>query len=208
MGFLREFVRNPRQTGSIAASSGPVVRMMLDSLDLASAQRVVELGAGTGAVTAQLKQRLAPGATLLAVELNPEFADTLRQRFGSPSVRVANRPASELPELVRSHQWDSVDAIASGLPWTLMSPEERSAALDAVVEVLATDGQFVTLTCLHQAPLASGRQLRQLLEERFGEVRREPVVWAAVPPMFAYRCAAPVKTGTVTMDTVANRTDT
>ncbi|MGH3647856.1 MAG: class I SAM-dependent methyltransferase [Micromonosporaceae bacterium] len=194
MSFLREFVRNPRQTGSIAASSGPVVRMLLDSLDLTAARRVVELGAGTGAVTAGLAERLGPDAALLAVELNPEFAHALRRRFSSPSVRIANRSATELPELLRAQRWGPVDAIASGLPWTLMSDRERRDTLDMVVDVLAPDGQFVTLTCLHQTVTGSGRLLRQLLEERFGQVRRQPVVWAAVPPMFVYRCTQPVKT--------------
>lgn len=212
MSFLREFVRNPRQTGSIAASSGPVVRMVLDSLDLTTARRVVELGAGTGAVTAGLRERLSPDAALLAVELNREFAEALRHRFHEPSVRVANRSAGELPALLRENRWTTVDAIASGLPWTLMSYRERCDTLDAVVDVLAPDGQFVTLTCLHQTVTGSGRMLRQLLEERFGEVRRRPVVWAAVPPMFAYACSAPVKTvpvetvsAAVTVDTLANR---
>lgn len=203
MSFLREFVRNPRQTGSIAASSAPVVRMVLDSLDLTAARTVVELGAGTGAVTEGLRERLPDSATLLAVELNQDFAAALRRRFQEPDVLVANRSAVDLPALLGEYGLRSVDVIASGLPWTLMTPQDRQAALDAVVDVLGPGGQFVTLSCLHQTVFGSGRRLRQLLQERFGEVRREPVVWAAVPPMIAYRCAAPVKR--VTVDTVANR---
>lgn len=206
MSFLREFVRNPRQTGSIAASSPPVVRMMVDSLALDSARRVVELGAGTGAVTAGLRHRMAPDAELLAVELNAEFVRRLRERFDPASVRLANRSAGELPALLRELGWDRVDAISSGLPWTLMTEEQRRQVLDGVVDALAPDGQFVTLTCLHQTVTGAGRTLRRLLEERFGEVRRQPVVWAAVPPMFAYRCTAPVRVAPVAAETSANPT--
>lgn len=195
MGFLREFIRNPRQTGSIAASSGPVVRMMTESLDLSSARRVIELGAGTGALTEGLLRRLDSDATLVAVELNREFADALRDRLTSDSntVHVANRSAADLPELVREHRLGEVDAVCSSLPWTLMTPDVRGATLDAIVDVLADDGELVTLTCLHQAATAQGRRLRQMLRERFGQVRRQRVVWAAVPPMFAYRCSEPVR---------------
>ncbi|MGH3659293.1 MAG: class I SAM-dependent methyltransferase [Micromonosporaceae bacterium] len=204
MSFIREFVRNPRQTGSIAASSAPVVRMMLDGLDLTSARSVVELGAGTGAVTDGLRRRLPDSAALLAVELNEDFAAALQRRFQGRGIQVANRSAADLPDLVREYGLgDTVDAIVSGLPWTLMSPADRRRALDAVVDVLDPDGEFVTLSCLHQTVTGSGKRLRELLGKRFGEVRREPVVWAAVPPMIAYRCAAPVKR--VTVSTVANR---
>ncbi len=149
MGFLREFIRNPRQTGSIAASSGPVVRMMTDSLDLSSATRVVELGAGTGAVTEGLLRRLEGRGRLLAVELNREFAESLRERLapagsgsaGEPGpVEIVNRSATDLVELVREHGLGEVDAIICSLPWTLMSPQDRIATLDAIVDVLAEDG--------------------------------------------------------------------
>ena len=201
MGFLREFLRNPRQTGSIAASSRPVVRMMTESLDLSSAERVVELGAGTGAVTEGLLRKLGGRGTLLAVELNQEFADALRRRL-TPAAEgteqagvfhVANRSAVELPDLVRKHRLGEVDAISCSLPWTLMSPQDRIATLDGIVDVLAEDGQFVTLTCLHQAAFPQGRRLREMLQERFSVVRRQRPVWAAVPPMFAYHCTQPIK---------------
>jgi phospholipid N-methyltransferase len=202
VSFLREFVRNPRQTGSIAASSAPVVRMMLGCVDLTRVRRAVELGAGEGAVTAGLRQRLPAEATLLALELNAGFAETLRRRFPEPGVEVHHRSAVELPEALDEHRWRTVDLVASGLPWTLMPAADQAATLDAIAGALAPGGEFVTLACLHQSVLAPGRRLRALLEERFGEVRRQPVVWAAVPPMIAYRCAVPIRR--VTVDTVAN----
>ncbi len=203
MSFLREFVRNPRQTGSIAASSAPVVRMMLDCVDVSGARRAVELGAGEGAVTAGLRQRLPADTTLLAVELNGDFAKKLRHRFDTPGVEVHNQSAVELPELLAEHGWQTVDLVVSGLPWTLMSAQDQATTLDAIAGALGPDGEFVTLACLHQSVLAPGRRLRRLLAERFGEVRRQPIVWAAVPPMIAYRCAVP--TQQVTTDTVANQ---
>lgn len=193
MSFIREFIRNPRQTGSVAASSAPVVRMVLDGMNLSDARRVVELGAGTGAVTAGLRRELPAEATLVAVELNSSFAESLRRRFRPPAVHVENRSAVELPALVDKYQLGELDAVASALPWTLMTPEDRSATLDAVVENLRPDGQFVTLACLHQTVLGPGRRLRDLLQQRFRQVDRLPVVWAAVPPMIAYRCSVPVK---------------
>ncbi len=191
MKFIREFVRNPRRTGSIAASSGAVVDMVLRSLDLDHAHSVAELGAGTGAVTRGLVRRLPEAARLLAVEVNPNFAEELHRRFASPRVMVANRSAVDLPRLAREHRMPPFDIVVCALPWTLMSAHDRNATLDGIIETLAPGGQFVTLTCFHQTFLASGRRLREQLSERFKQVRSLPVVWAAVPPLFAYQCAGP-----------------
>jgi phosphatidylethanolamine/phosphatidyl-N-methylethanolamine N-methyltransferase len=191
--FIREFVRNPRRTGSIAASSGPVVDMVLQALDLARARSVAELGAGTGALTRGLLRRLPGDARLLAVEVNPSFCEELRHRFPASRVTVANRSAVELPQLIRECRMAPLDVVVSALPWTLMSPADRQTTLDGVIETLAPDGQFVTLTCFHQTLLGSGRRLREQLQKRFGQVRSLPVVWAAVPPLLAYQCTRPRK---------------
>ncbi|HEX2418519.1 MAG TPA: rRNA adenine N-6-methyltransferase family protein [Micromonosporaceae bacterium] len=193
MKFVREFVRNPRRTGSIAASSASVVDTVLQALDLTGARRVAELGAGTGALTRGLLRQLPEDARLLAVEANPSFCKELRHGFPGPRITVANRSAVELPQLTSEYQMSPLDAVVSALPWTLMSPLDRQITLDGVIETMAPNGQFVTLTCLHQTLLASGRRLREQLRERFGQVRSLPVVWAAVPPLLVYLCTRPRK---------------
>lgn len=55
-------------------------------------QRVLDVGAGTGALTQELLSR---DANVVAVEPSPEFADTLRTRF--PGIDVLEAPAEKLP---------------------------------------------------------------------------------------------------------------
>jgi 23S rRNA (adenine-N6)-dimethyltransferase len=54
---------------------------------------VLDIGAGTGALTSQL---LAAGARVVAVELHPRRAEALRQRFGGKSITVLERDARRL----------------------------------------------------------------------------------------------------------------
>src|SRR5947209_392165 len=54
--------------------------------------RVLDVGAGTGALTAELLER---GATVTAAEPSPEFCAALRERF--PLVDVREVPAERLP---------------------------------------------------------------------------------------------------------------
>lgn len=192
MGFFTEFVRHPHQVGALAASTAPVVRRVSEGLDLSNARCVVELGAGTGAVTAGLRQHLAPTANLLAIEVNPRFASELRRRFATADVEVVEGSAVDVAGHVRARGIKKVDAVISALPWSLMSAQDEAAVLDGIGDVLTTDGQFVTLLALSRALLRTGRSFRDTLVERFSEVRRMPVAWASVPPMFAYHCTGPI----------------
>jgi SAM-dependent methyltransferase len=55
-------------------------------------QRVLDVGAGTGALTHELVER---GATVVALEPSPEFTRALRSRF--PQIEVHEAPAEQLP---------------------------------------------------------------------------------------------------------------
>jgi SAM-dependent methyltransferase len=54
--------------------------------------RVLDVGAGTGALTAELVSR---GATVVAADPSPEFVTVLRERF--PGLEVEEAPAEALP---------------------------------------------------------------------------------------------------------------
>jgi SAM-dependent methyltransferase len=54
--------------------------------------RALDVGAGTGALTAELLSR---GASVAAVDPSPEFVDVLRRRF--PNLEVEEAPAESLP---------------------------------------------------------------------------------------------------------------
>jgi SAM-dependent methyltransferase len=66
--------------------------LFADFAGVSSGMRVLDVGAGTGALTAEL---LARGASVAAEEPSPEFAAVLRERF--PDVEVHETPAEKLP---------------------------------------------------------------------------------------------------------------
>jgi SAM-dependent methyltransferase len=66
--------------------------LFADFAGVAAGQRVLDVGAGTGALTQELADR---GATVVAVEPSPEFTRALRLRF--PQLEVLEGPAEELP---------------------------------------------------------------------------------------------------------------
>jgi len=66
--------------------------LFADFAGVSSGDRVLDVGAGTGALTAEL---LARGASVAAADPSPEFVTVLRERF--PNLEVEEAPAESLP---------------------------------------------------------------------------------------------------------------
>jgi SAM-dependent methyltransferase len=66
--------------------------LFADFAGVTSDMRVLDVGAGTGALTAEL---LARGASVAAADPSPEFVAVLRRRF--PGLEVEEAPAESLP---------------------------------------------------------------------------------------------------------------
>ncbi len=66
--------------------------LFADFAGVRAGQRVLDVGAGTGALTREL---VARGADVVAVEPSPEFTRALRARF--PQIEIHEAPAEKLP---------------------------------------------------------------------------------------------------------------
>jgi SAM-dependent methyltransferase len=72
--------------------SARLAPLFADFADIREGQRVLDIGAGTGALTREL---VARGAVVVAAEPSPEFTRALRARF--PQIEVHEASAEELP---------------------------------------------------------------------------------------------------------------
>src|SRR3546814_3954983 len=79
--------------------SSDVCSSDLAQVDLAAPGAVIELGGGTGNVTAALLEAGVPPQDIAVVERDPVFARVIAARF--PQVRVLQGDASELRRLLR-----------------------------------------------------------------------------------------------------------
>ena len=76
--FFREFLRHPSMIGSIIPSSRRTIEAMLRPVDWSNTRLFVEYGPGVGTFCATILERLAPDATLLVIDTNPNFIEHLR----------------------------------------------------------------------------------------------------------------------------------
>lgn len=183
MSITTEFLRRPLMTGAVAASSRRLAYAMTEGIGLERARLVAELGPGTGVFTDAILARLAPDARLVAVELNPVLAARLSATRRDSRLTVVQGSAAGLAATVGG----PVDAVVSGLPWTVMPQDRRGHILDAVAEVLARGGRFTTFAYLHAAWSPPARNFATELASRFDQLERSKAVWANLPPAFVHR---------------------
>ena len=190
MGTAREFLTSPVRTGAVTAASTALAEAMVRNADLENRRRVVELGPGTGVITAELLPRLDARAQFFAIELNETFARRTRERC--PDAVVHQGDALQLERYLADWGGETCDAIVSSLPWTLMKPALQQDLLDTVKRCLAPGGIFVTYIYTTSTLRADGREFMRSLRQRFctDQCSREHV-FRSLPPAWVMRCEQP-----------------
>jgi phospholipid N-methyltransferase len=99
-----------------------------------------------------------------------------------------NGSAADLTRILAERDIDDVDAIVCGLPWATLPVSLQQAVFAAMDRALVPGGVFVTFGYFQSLVMPAAQALRRRLLREFPDVRRSPVVWANVPPAFAYIC--------------------
>ncbi|MCI0537073.1 MAG: hypothetical protein L0Z50_17800 [Verrucomicrobiales bacterium] len=191
IAFFQSFLREPASVGALSPSSKALARSMIEGFSLKTADTVVELGPGTGAFTAPIREQIGRRTTFLAMELDPYYVRSLKQRF--PDLIVHNDSAERMIEYLALHGKRRANYIVSGLPWANLPVEMQVRILDVVLKALSPDGIFTTFAYLHARWLPKAQQFRASLENRFAHVVTSPVIWGNLPPAFVYRCSQGVR---------------
>ncbi len=143
--FARALLRNPRAVGACCPSSVRLARTVAAAVDPSAGGLVVELGGGTGAITAALLQRGVPPERLVVIERDPSLASHLKRRFGE--VRVIAGDARELASLLaRRRAAARVACIVSSLPMMSLSRGDARAIGAQICAVLEHGGLLVQYT--------------------------------------------------------------
>lgn len=182
--FLRQWLRDPVKMASVTPSGRQLARLMVEQLP-SDCGRVIEVGAGTGAFTRALLDAGVPRSQLLVVEINPDLAGFLRDRFAGVDVACAD--ARQLDSLAAERgllDAGKVDAVISGLGMLSMSSRLRCDILRAAFAALADDGRFIQFTYGPFSPVR--RREREALGLR---VRRGGFALRNLPPanVFVYQ---------------------
>lgn len=143
--FLKGARRDFLHTGAIAPSSRFLARAITSALrNTISPQRVLEAGAGTGALTREILRKLPAGSHLDIYEMNPIFAEHLARRFCEDG--NGNGKARRLEVLVHNRRVQDIrpdasyDIIVSGLPLNNFKPSQVREILETLLAALKPGG--------------------------------------------------------------------
>jgi phosphatidylethanolamine/phosphatidyl-N-methylethanolamine N-methyltransferase len=177
--FLRRWARNPLQIGSVVPSSPALGRRIARLVSCGADESVVEMGAGTGAVSRALLRSGLPPERLVVVELVPEMAEHLQRTL--PGVRVLCGNAFDLPRLVPARLHGRIGTVICGIPLVLL-PLERQQAFVAAVEAVAPGRGFLLYTYCATSPLPWRRLGLAATREGWTPLNVPPAsVWRYVP---------------------------
>lgn len=175
--FMAIALARPSTIGAVLPSSRHLADAMARAA--AGAQRLIELGAGTGAITAALCEQ-HPDVPTLAVEMESELATHLRMRFPRIEVRAA-----AAHEVLRDINRPGHTALVSSLPFRSLPPRLRLRSSLAIERFLLTHPahRLVQYTYLPRVPfdLRLGTSLRW---------RRVEAVWRNVPPAWVWELSS------------------
>ena len=172
--FLREWFADPQRTGSVTPSSPKLAAAMAHWLPTDPESYVLELGPGTGAVTAALVGRGLREDRLVAIEKNPKMARLLRKRF--PSAHIITGDAWHLDDLLREHPEpiESVGAVISSLPLLNFPPAEADTLAEKIRAILEHGGKWVQ----YSYHLGNGHHKSATHFHRLAS----KIVWLNLPP--------------------------
>jgi phospholipid N-methyltransferase len=187
--FLRHALVDQVRIGAIAPTSPALAQRLARLVPPTPELRVLELGAGTGAISAAIGPRLGPGARHFALEREPALVAALTRTAPWASVIVAD--ATELKVRLAELGVSSVDLVISTLPWSYFTSTMQSTILAQVRSVLTAQGQFATVSCLTARFNPRSRVFQSQLDAAFARVETTPVSWANIPPARLLICQSP-----------------
>ncbi len=175
ISFGTEMLTNPGSIGSAIPSSPALADRMASHVPVSEKGLVVELGAGTGPVTAGLLRRGVGLDRLLSVELSPNLAAILRKEF--PGLRVIEGDACTFGALVEKTLGPGhppITCVVSSLPLRSLPQQVVACILDEIAKILPPEGRYIQFT-YDIRPRLPGHL------KRFRHVGSS-VVWLNVPP--------------------------
>ncbi len=191
--FMKEFSKTPMTTGAIGPSSWFVSRQLATSLvHHKDGIKILEAGAGTGAVTTAIAKLLKPNDVVDVIEINPQFCDVLKDKFrGTKHINVH---CLSLLDWNPSYKYD---VIISTLPFSAFDAEQVRAFVQKFKSLSNQNTSFTYIEYMWAAPIKglflskTDRANHASKNAYLAQLRKEHgvvtvPVWLSIPPAYIH----------------------
>lgn len=177
--FLKNWLKNPLRIGAVTPSGPVLARKMASYVDPNGTGPVIELGPGTGPMTAALIERGIDPSRLVLVEYSPDFCRLLRDRF--PKATIVQGDAYSLKKTLAGVLPVPAEALVSGLPLMTRPEPARLKLVQEAFDLLKPGAPFIqfTYSVVSPVPLKSANFSAEPSER----------IWRNIPParVWVYR---------------------
>ncbi|WCT75521.1 methyltransferase [Sphingomonas naphthae] len=129
--------------GSIIPSSKKLIDNMLGRVDWANTKVFVEYGPGVGTFCRPILERMAPDATLIAIDTNPDFISYLDTRITDSRFVPVLGSAADVGAILAERGHFHADYVLSGLPFSTLPPGVGDIIARETAEALRPGGCFL-----------------------------------------------------------------
>ena len=177
--FIRSWIEKPLTTGAVTPSGRALARTMAAYIDPSRPGPVIELGPGTGPVTAALLAQGIDPSRLVLVEFDPIFCRLLHARY--PAATVVQGDAYGLKRLLTGVLEEPAAGVVSGLPLFTKPLRMRLRLLFEAFGLMSPSAPFVQFTYNAVAPIP--KRLDRV------SAQASERVWMNIPParVWVYR---------------------
>jgi phospholipid N-methyltransferase len=171
--FLRGFIKHPVMVGSVIPSSKILIEKMLEPVDWQNTKLFIEYGPGVGTFTQHILDKLAPDATLLTIDTNPDFTSYLNGKFTDSRLEAVSGSAANVRKIMAERGFAQADYILSGLPFSTLPPGIGPRIAAETAEALRPGGAFLVYQF--------SPKVRQYIAPHFDRIDKG-FEWINIPP--------------------------
>lgn len=114
---------------------------VVDLLDPESGERVLDLGCGTGHLTAEIAECVGPDGVVVGVDSAPDMVGEARETY--PEIRFVKADARDLADAIADLDVESFDAVFSNAALHWIPEDDQATVAEGVAVALAPGGRFV-----------------------------------------------------------------
>lgn len=141
--FLKNFIANPKNIGSITPSSKKLCKKITNKISNKNNKIIIEIGPGTGVITEEILLKMNNTDKLFLFELNNEFYEILSKIYKDyENVIVINENANNIIKVLKHYNINKVDNIISGIPFVSINKLTAFKIILNCKKILKEDGNF------------------------------------------------------------------
>ncbi|MBU9720933.1 MULTISPECIES: class I SAM-dependent methyltransferase [Bacillaceae] len=177
--YIKNIFKDPK-IASITPTSQSCVAEICKRIDFEKRLVIIEYGPATGVFTEYLLNHLTDDSLIIAVELNPNFANYLGGNIQDHRLKVHQGNAEFIDKIMEDYD-EEVDYVLSGIPFSLMTHNGRLSVVQKTHKLLKKGGKFLP----YQTFFQRDEHLLHYLYHQFPEVN-DNYLFRNIPPMRIY----------------------